>query len=133
MYLFLCNLIIFWVFQMILLCCKQELKNILHNQCIYLASACIHIQLLSFVQLFEALWTVAHHGPLSMKFSRREYWGGLPFPYPGGLPDPGIKPASPAWLVDSLPLNHLWCSYTWQDLGTNKNKKTNHVFKYICY
>ena len=36
-------------------------------------------------------WTVAHQAPLSMEFSRQEYWNGLPFPTPGDLPDPGIK------------------------------------------
>ena len=41
------------------------------------------------------LWTVAHQAPLSLEFSRQEYWCGLPFPSPGDLPDPGIKPASP--------------------------------------
>ena len=40
-------------------------------------------------------WTVACQAPLSMKFSRQEYWSGLSFPFPGGLPDPGIKPRSP--------------------------------------
>ena len=40
-----------------------------------------------------------------MGFSRQEYWRGLPFPSPGDLPDPGIKPKSPALQVDSLPLN----------------------------
>ena len=39
-------------------------------------------------------WTVAHQAPLSMEFSRQEYWSGLPFPSPGHLPKPGIKPAS---------------------------------------
>ena len=39
-------------------------------------------------------WTVAHQVPLSMGFSRREYWSGLAFPSPGDLPDPGIKPVS---------------------------------------
>jgi len=39
-------------------------------------------------------WTVAHQAPLSMGFSRQEYWSGGPFPSPGGLPDPGFKPAS---------------------------------------
>ena len=39
-------------------------------------------------------WTVAHQAPLSMAFSRQEYWSGLSFPSPGDLPDPGIKPAS---------------------------------------
>ena len=48
-------------------------------------------------------WTVACQAPLSMEFSRQEYWSGLPFPSPGDLPDPGINPASPAWQADSLP------------------------------
>ena len=48
-------------------------------------------------------WTVAHQAPLSMGFSRQEYWSGLPFPPPGDLPDPGIKLLSPALLADSLP------------------------------
>ena len=48
-------------------------------------------------------WTVARQAPLSMGFSRQEYWSGLPFPSPGNLPDPGIKPRSPALQADSLP------------------------------
>ena len=40
----------------------------------------------------ETPWTVAHQAPLSMRFSRQEYWNGLPFPSPGDLPHPGIKP-----------------------------------------
>ena len=47
-------------------------------------------------------WTVACQAPLSMEFSRQEYWSGLPFPSPGGLPDPGIKPRSPALEADAL-------------------------------
>ena len=47
--------------------------------------------------------TVAHQAPLSMGFSRQEYWSGLPFRPPGDLPDPGIQPASPALQADSLP------------------------------
>ena len=62
---------------------------------------------LSHVQLFATLWTVAHQALLSMDFSRQEYWSGLPFPSSGDLPEPGIKPTSPAWQVDSLPLSHL--------------------------
>ena len=53
------------------------------------------------------LWTIAHQAPLAMGFSRREYWSGLPFPSPGDPPNPGIKPASPAWRADSLTLSHL--------------------------
>ena len=60
--------------------------------------------MLSHVQLFVTLWTVAHQAPLSVGFSRQEYWSGLPFPPPEGLPDPGIEPvspAAPAWQGDS--------------------------------
>ena len=46
------------------------------------------------VQLFATLWTVAPQVPLPMGFSRQEYWSGLPCPPPGGLPNPGIEPAS---------------------------------------
>ena len=49
------------------------------------------------------LWTAARQAPLSMGFSRQEYWSGLPCPPPGDLPSPGIEPMSPALLVDSLP------------------------------
>ena len=41
-----------------------------------------------------------------VEFLRQEYWSGLPFPSPGDLPDPGIKPTSPALEADSLPLSH---------------------------
>ena len=47
-------------------------------------------------------WTVAHQAPLSMGFSRQEYWSGLPVPSPGDLPDPGTEPRSPALQADSL-------------------------------
>ena len=47
--------------------------------------------------------TVARQAPLSMELSRKEYWSGLPFPSPGDLLDPGIKPGSPALQADSLP------------------------------
>ena len=48
------------------------------------------------VWLFVTPWTVAHQAPLSLGFSRQEYWSGLPFPSPGDLSDPGIEPRSPA-------------------------------------
>ena len=66
------------------------------------------------VRLFATLWTVAHQAPLSMEFSRQEYWSGLPLPSPGDLSDPGIKARSPALQADSLlseppgkPLGHM--------------------------
>ena len=58
---------------------------------------------LSCVRLFATRWTVAHQAPLSLKFSRQEYWTGLPFPCPEDLPDPGIEPGPPALQADSLP------------------------------
>ena len=48
------------------------------------------------------IWTVARQAPLSMGFSRQEYWSGLPLPSPGDLADPGIEPGSPASQADSL-------------------------------
>ena len=47
-------------------------------------------------------WTVAHQAPLSMGFSRKEYWSGLPFPSPGDLPNPGIESGSPTLQADAL-------------------------------
>ena len=55
------------------------------------------------VQLFATPWTGAHQAPQSMEFSRQEYWSGLPFPSPGVLPNPGVKPGSPSLQPDSLP------------------------------
>ena len=60
------------------------------------------VKSLSRVQLFATPWTVAHQAPLSMGFSRQEYWSGLPFPSRGDLPDPGIEPGSPALQADTL-------------------------------
>ena len=57
---------------------------------------------LSRVRLFVTPWTVAYQAPLSMGFPRQEYWSGVPLPSPGDLPDPGIKPWSPALQADSL-------------------------------
>ena len=54
------------------------------------------------VRLFAIPWTVAHQAPLSMAFSRKEYWSGKPFPSPGDLPDPELKPRSPTLQEDSL-------------------------------
>ena len=51
-------------------------------------------------------WTVTCQAPLSMGFSRQEYWSGLPFPSPEDLPDPGIKPMALALPANSLPLSH---------------------------
>ena len=65
----------------------------------YVWSLCVCAQppqCFSHVQLFATPWTVAHQAPLSMEFSRQEYWTGLPCPPLRGFPDSGIKPSSPA-------------------------------------
>ena len=54
------------------------------------------VKSLSHVWLFATQWAVAYQDPQSMRFSRQEYWSGLPFSSPGDLPDPGIEPGSPA-------------------------------------
>ena len=62
------------------------------------------------VQLFATLWTVARQAPLSMGFSRQEYWSGLLFHFPRDLPNLGTEPsspASPALQMGSLLLSHL--------------------------
>ena len=72
----------------------------------YCTCACM-LSLFSHVQLLATLWTVAHQAPLSMGFSRQEYWSGLPCPPPGDLPDLGTELTSlPSlqWQVGSFPL-----------------------------
>ena len=70
------------------------------HSCIYMC-VCIVTQPCPTVQLFAILWTVVLQAPLSMKFTRPEYWSGKSCPSPGDLPNPGIKPWSPALQADS--------------------------------
>ena len=68
----------------------------------YASKVKVKVKSLSRVRLFVIPWTVAHQAPPSTGFSRQEYWSGLPFPYPGDLPEPGIEPGSPALRADAL-------------------------------
>ena len=63
----------------------------------------VKVKSLSHIRLFATPCNVAYQAPLSMGFSRPEYWSGLPFPSPGDLPNPGIEPGSPALQADTLP------------------------------
>ena len=63
----------------------------------------VKVKSLSPVQFFATAWTVAYQAPPSMEFSRQEYWSGLPFPFPGDLPNPGIEPGSPTLWAVALP------------------------------
>ena len=72
------------------------------------AQLCLTLCCFSSVQIFATPWTVARQAPLSMRFSRQEYWSGLSHPPPGDLSNPGIEPMSLVcllhWQVGSLPL-----------------------------
>ena len=70
--------------------------------CVY---SCYLVAQLCPADSFATQWTVAHQAPLSMRFSRQEYWSELLFPSPGDLPNPGMEPRSPAMPADSLPLS----------------------------
>ena len=72
----------------------------------------MHAESFSCVQLFVTLWTVAHKAPLSMGFSRQEYWSGLPCPPPADLPDPGIE--SPSLVSPELAGGFFTSSVTWE-------------------
>ena len=78
------------------------IKITINNQPIPSGESLSEVKSLSRVRLFATPWTAAHQTPLSMGFSRQEYWSGLPFPSPGDLPDPGIKPRSPTLQADAL-------------------------------
>ena len=67
--------------------------------------ACI-LNRFSCVRLFATLWAVAHQAPLSMVFSRQEYWSRLPCPPPRDLPQSGMEPTSPALQAGSFLLSH---------------------------
>ena len=86
--------------------CKLVYTEWINNSSYCTAQGAISSALLqsfSHVQLFVTPWTVASWAPLSMEFSRQEYWSGLPFPSLRHLSNPGIKPRSPALQADSLP------------------------------
>ena len=92
------------------------------------------ILMLSHVQLVPTPWTVACQAPLSMGFSRQEYWSGLPFLPSEDLPDPGIEPMSPALQVD-LPLSHLerpTITYLKQKVAWQNWKKKNAFIESLC-
>ena len=73
------------------------------NQILYDYTVEVQVKSLSHVQLFVILWTITYQAPLTMGFSRQEYWNGLPSPSPGDLLNPGIKLRSPALQADAVP------------------------------
>ena len=101
--------------------------------------------LLSCVPLLSTPWTVARQAPLSVEFSKQEYWGGLPFPSSGDLPDPGIEPKCSALHADSFTLSYqgspiFVCVYvcvcvcvcdTIMEADENSGKKTGSGFQWV--
>ena len=92
---------------------------------------------LSPVRLFVTPWTVAHQSPLSMEFSRQEYWSGWPFPSPWDLPHPGIKPRLPALQVILNHLSHpVQLHLRSSDIRSQRRGAfavtESHAFVYVC-
>ena len=77
----------------------QLVKYKIKRLCVHVC--CVRARSHSVAQLYltETPWTVAHQVPLFLSFSSQEYWNELPFPPPGDLPDPGIKPMSPTFPI----------------------------------
>ena len=80
--------------------------------CMYVCVCMCVLSCFICVQLFATPWTVAHQAPLSMGFSRQEYWSGLLGPPPGDLPDPGIEPVS--LMSPALAAGFFTTSATWR-------------------
>ena len=72
----------------------------------YCTHVCMLAQPLSHVHLFVTSWTVAHQAPLSMEFSRQEYWSRFPFPSPGDVPNTRLNPYLLHWQLGSVLLSH---------------------------
>ena len=80
----------------------------------------MYAYMLSRVQLFATPWTAAHWTPLSLEFSRQEYWRGLPFPSPGDLFDSGIEPTS--LKSPALAGGFFTTSTTWEALAVHSER-----------
>ena len=93
---------------LILLFCSRKFTHFINTLRLLYILSCM-LSRFSEVQLFVTPWTVARQAPLSMGFSRQEYWSGLPFPSPGDLPNPGIELVSLSTLVgDFSSTNTTW-------------------------
>ena len=87
----------------------------------------VKVKSLSRVQLFATPWTVAYQASPFMRFSRQEYWSGLPFPSPGDIPDPGIKPASLS--SPALAGGFFTTGATWETQILNKCNKIQKLYE----
>ena len=105
---------------------KLFLKNIMCNVVLYFVLYACMLSCFSCVRLFVTPWTVTHQAPLSMGFSRQEYWSRLPYPPPGDLPNPGIESTSlmsPALAGGFFTTSSMWEAHFMVWLASNlKNK-----------
>ena len=95
---------------------------------------CLHACMLSHfgcVHLFVTPWTVAHQAPLSMGFSRQEYWSGLPCPPPGDLLDPGIEPGS--LISPTLSGRFFISKWTWDLESVSVSLSLTYIYVIMCY
>ena len=90
---------------------ERELSSLL-TRTLILQDQCMCVSYFSRVQFFATPWTVVYQAPLFMGFSRQEYWGGLPFPSPGDLPDQDIK--HPSTVSPALASGFFTSSVTWE-------------------
>ena len=105
-----------------------------HSQCVYVYM-CVYC-FFSHVQLFATLWTLACKAPLSMGFSRQEYWSGLPCPPPGELPNPGVKPASlmsPALAGGFFTTRTTWEAHMCVFIYKQHMREQNHTSIYLLF
>ena len=100
--------------------CPQGTTTKSHGQYTFVVVA---VQLLSHILLFVTLWTIARQAPLSVGFSRQDYWSGLTVPPPGDLLDQAIQPKPPALAVDSSPLSHQEAPLVDIHFGLKRKKK----------
>ena len=131
MYLVTTNIEYIWIFTQIL--CSHKIYSNSENK--HLCGVITHsrhgvsmhvcvLSRFSCVRLFATLWTVIHQAPLSMGFSRQEYWSGLPFTSPGDLPNPGVEPVSltsPALSTGFFTTSSTWespCKYMYSVILT---------------
>ena len=94
-----------WMYKLYFRIVIDEGKSLILGE-LQLINKWVICAMVSRVQLFTTLWNVAHQAPLSMEFSRPEYWNGLPCPSPGDLPNPGRKPGFPTLQADLDHLSH---------------------------
>ena len=107
---------------------SYEIKRIITRLLLLLLSR------FSRVWLFVTLWTVARHVPLSMRFSRQGYWGGLPCLPPGNLPEPRIEPESlttPALAGGFLTTSATSAHIAWEPLWGLLLKTISETFSYL--